>query len=80
MRLVAVSVNARGTDPIPRSCLPVHGWCRCFLCGHESAIHLPLAWDQPNWIECERCELDNEIPAGTILEGVILGRVPTRVF
>ena len=60
--------------------LPVLGWCRCFLCGHLSAIHLPLARDQANWIECEYCGLDNEIPQGTREVPVVDGRVPTRLF
>ena len=77
-------------DPVP-SCaprlgcvfspsVPLFGRRRCFLCGHESGIPLPLAADQPNWIECEECGLDNEIPAGTPKAPVITGRVPTRFF
>lgn len=62
------------------SLLPLFGWCRCFLCGHESVIPLPLSKDQPNWIECEWCELDNEIPAGALADPVVLGRVPERIF
>jgi hypothetical protein len=61
------------------SSAPLYGFCRCFLCGHKSGIPLPLAAGQRNWIECERCGLDNEIP-GAPDAAVIAGRVPTRFF
>jgi hypothetical protein len=57
----------------------LYGHCRCFLCGHESGIPLPLATNQSNWIECEGCGLDNEIP-GAPAGPVVAGSVPSRVF
>ena len=59
---------------------PRFGFCRCFLCGHESGLPLPLDIDQTNWIECEECGLDNEIPPGGFDGPVVVGRVPTRIF
>jgi hypothetical protein len=59
-----------------RRCLPP----LTALCGHESGIPLPLSVDQPNWIECEYCGLDNEIPAGPGAQAVVVGSVPTRFF
>jgi hypothetical protein len=56
------------------------GRCRCFLCGHESVIPLPLSPDQAHWIECEWCGLDNEIPEGTPAGPLVAGRVPTQLF
>ncbi len=79
MRLPAEAVRAE-RHFFPSRRLPALGRCRCFLCGHESSIPLPLAEGQPNWIECERCGLDNEIPAGVALSPLIRGRVPTRFF
>ena len=80
MRLDHGRLRAPVVQRVRPSLFPVYGWCRCFLCGHESAIPLPLSQDQPNWIECEWCELDNEIPAGVQAEPVVLGCVPSRVF
>jgi len=63
-----------------RSLLPAPTqWCRCFLCKELSAIPLPLTPGQPNWIECEYCGLDNEIPEGTAGR-TLAGQVPTRFF
>jgi len=80
MRLEHVSPTEPSSVCVSLCPLPVQGWCRCFFCGHESAIPLPLSADQPNWIECEWCELDNEIPAGACVDPVVCGRVPTRIF
>lgn len=60
--------------------LPVLGKCRCFLCKHESDILMPFSPNQSNWIECEYCEVDNEIPLGTPVAPLIFGKIPTRFF
>lgn len=72
----------RTRQPRPRTAtvLPVLGKCRCFLCSHESDILMPLSPDQRNWIECEHCEIDNEIPIGTPFTPVIQGQIPTSFF
>jgi hypothetical protein len=80
MRLIRVCQRALLVDRALAPGLTVHGFCRCFLCGHESRLLLPLDPDQPNWIECEWCGLDNEIPEGVRAEPVVVGRVPTRIF
>jgi hypothetical protein len=80
MRLDHGSSCAPDAGCVRSSLPPLFGFCRCFLCGHESGIPLPLAKDQRNWIECEWCGLDNEIPAGTVGEPVVAGSVPTRFF
>jgi hypothetical protein len=64
------------TSPLP----PPTQWCRCFVCKHPTPIPLPLSADQPNWVECDHCGLDNEIPAWNVEGRLIEGRVPTRFF
>jgi hypothetical protein len=80
MRLNHVMQRASLVDPSSPSNLPVLGFCRCFLCGHDSRLLLPLDIDQTNWVECEECGLDNEVPAGTLAGPLVVGRVPTRLF
>jgi hypothetical protein len=75
-RPMCAPVAARFGHSLP----PLFGHCRCFLCGYESGLPLPLSDDQPNWIECEVCGLDNELPPGPLPEAVATGRVPTRFF
>ncbi len=81
MRLVSLPRRRIGLSEFsrPRS-MPALNYCRCFLCEHESGIPLPLSKDQPNWIECERCGIDNEIPADAPDRFILTGRVPTRFF
>jgi hypothetical protein len=79
MRLDRPLSCAPDAPAVRASLPPLFGFCRCFLCGHESGIPLPLAADQRNSIECEWCGLDNEI-RGAPEEAVIAGRVPTRFF
>jgi hypothetical protein len=78
---VAPTDRALALRPVKQSLLPrPTQWCRCFFCKYPSSVPLPLTTDQSNWIECEYCGLDNEIPASEAATRLIEGRVPTRFF
>ncbi len=78
---VAPATRARFPRPEETCLLPdPTQWRRCFVCKYPSPVPLPLSADQPNWVECEHCGLDNEIPAWDVSGRLIQGRVPTRFF